>query len=49
MAFAPLSDGAGPYNTSELSTVHGLFLKNINVDGSGAVVASPSKQHPNYW
>ena len=48
-AFAPLSDGPSPYNSSELSTIHNLFLANINVDGSGAVVAAPSKTHPNYY
>jgi len=32
-----------------MKTLIGYFMDNINVNGSGAVMASPSKTNPNYY
>lgn len=39
----------GPYSDAEIEVILGLFLKNIDVNGGGAVMASPSTQNPNYY
>jgi len=38
-----------PYSDDEMKTVMEYFVANINVGGNGAVVASPSKDHPDYY
>jgi glucoamylase len=39
------STGA-PFSPSQVATMRGFFLNNINIDGSGAVVASPDTNTP---
>lgn len=39
----------GPYSPSEVATFTGYFMDNLNVNGSGAVMASPSHSNPNYY
>ena len=39
------SKGA-PFSASEVTTMRSYFLKNINIDGSGAVVAAPDYNTP---
>ncbi len=34
---------------SEIKTMIGFFLKNINIDGQGGVCASPSTSQPDYF
>lgn len=40
-----------PFSAEEEARVRGYFLKNLDVDGSGAVVAAPDHETPggNYW
>lgn len=35
-----------PFTTSEVSTMHGFFFKNINIEGKGGVVAAPDYNTP---
>ena len=37
---------AAPFSDSETATMRSFFLKNINIDGSGAVVAAPDYNTP---
>jgi len=39
----------GPYTPAQVQTFTNYFIANLNVDGSGAVMASPSKANPNYY
>eukprot|EP01013_Petalomonas_cantuscygni_P031379 TRINITY_DN57584_c0_g1_i1.p1 TRINITY_DN57584_c0_g1~~TRINITY_DN57584_c0_g1_i1.p1 ORF type:complete len:512 (+),score=89.60 TRINITY_DN57584_c0_g1_i1:36-1538(+) len=45
----PVPMPSQPYTEDEISKIFGYFNANINVDGSGAVVASPSKSNPDYF
>ena len=38
--------GQPPYSETEIHTVLGYFLQNIDFQGSGAVIAAPSQTHP---
>jgi len=40
------SSGTPPFSDDEVKTMRGYFLANINIDGSGAVVASPDNDTP---
>lgn len=40
------STGSAPFSQSEVETMRGFFKANINIDGSGAVVASPDTSTP---
>ena len=40
------STGEAPFSAEEVATMRSYFLKNINVDGSGAVVAAPDYNTP---
>lgn len=35
-----------PFSNSEVETMRNLFLKNINIDGKGGVVAAPDYDTP---
>ena len=35
-----------PFSSSEVSTMRGYFLKNINIQGKGGVVAAPDTDTP---
>lgn len=35
-----------PFSSSEVSTMRGFFMKNINIDGKGGVVAAPDTSTP---
>ncbi|GAB5354373.1 hypothetical protein AAMO2058_000113300 [Amorphochlora amoebiformis] len=41
--------GGDIYSKTELNQISRFFFENVDVDGTGAVVASPSKSHPNYY
>lgn len=41
--------GDAPYNTTEMNKLKEFFFNNIDIGGTGAILASPSKQHPNYY
>eukprot|EP00475_Leptophrys_vorax_P045008 TRINITY_DN922_c0_g1_i1.p1 TRINITY_DN922_c0_g1~~TRINITY_DN922_c0_g1_i1.p1 ORF type:complete len:621 (-),score=167.52 TRINITY_DN922_c0_g1_i1:85-1947(-) len=38
-----------PFSDDEINTFVGYFMKNIDVNGLGGVLASPSKSSPNYY
>ena len=40
---------AAPFSTSEMDTMIGYFESNLNVQGDGGVMASPSQSDPNYY
>mmetsp|Transcript_12667 Transcript_12667/g.20285 ORF Transcript_12667/g.20285 Transcript_12667/m.20285 type:complete len:472 (-) Transcript_12667:170-1585(-) len=44
----PILATSDPYSSSELDTIKGYFFKNVDVDGTGAVIAAPSDNHPDY-
>jgi len=41
--------GDSPYNTTEMNQLKEYFFNNIDIGGTGAILASPSQQHPNYY
>ena len=42
----PPPPGAPPFNNTEMGTLWKYFMANVNVDGSGQVVASPDRNTP---
>lgn len=48
LAIAATVRGEDPYTSSEIETIRGYFWTNVDVAGSGAVIAAPSNNHPDY-
>ena len=46
---SPSPSGNAPFTADQMKLMQGYFEENLNVNGNGAVMASPSTQSPDYY